>query len=109
MIGFSGFRCHRLVKFPAMPLNELYLAVLPVIHLTPVGPFGFGLTEQVLTLLPGRDLATVFYKDEVDAYIATFQNRANKYLAGGHVSGYDLELIDTEDDRVVVKVVQRVG
>jgi hypothetical protein len=27
-------------------------------------------------------------------------------VAGGHVSGYDLEVIGTEDDRVVVKVVQ---
>jgi len=92
-----------------MPSNELYLCVLPLIHLTPVGPLGFGLTEQVLTLLPGRDLATVFYKDEVEAYVTTFKNRADKYLAGGHVKGYDVEIIDTEDSRVVVKVVQRVG
>ena len=92
-----------------MPLNDLYLVVLPVIHLTPVGPLGFGLTEQVLTLLPGRDLATEFFKDEVEGYVTTFQNRADKYLAGGHVKGYDVEIIETEDDRVVVKVVQRVG
>ncbi len=88
-----------------MPSNELYLVVLPIIHLTQA----FGLTEQILTLLPGREMATEFYRDEVDGYIATFKNRANQYLIGGHVKRYDAELQDIGDNRVVVKVVQVVG
>jgi hypothetical protein len=40
-----------------MRQNKLYLAVLPLIHLTPVGPLGFGLTEQTLTLFPDKNLA----------------------------------------------------
>ncbi len=92
-----------------MPSNELYLVVLPMIHLTPVGPLGFGLTEQVLTLLPSSELATEFHKDDVEGYITAFKNRANKYLAGGRVQGYEVEVIDTKDDLVIVKVVQRVS
>ncbi len=96
-------------KICTMPDNELYLVVLPLIHLSNVGPLGFGLTEQVLTLLPGREMATEFHKDEVESYLITFRNRANKYLAGGHVKGYEVETVDIDDERVVVRVVQRVG
>jgi hypothetical protein len=88
-----------------MPRNELYLCVLPIIHLTET----FGLTEQVLTLLPGREMATEFYRDEADSYVATFRNRANKYLTGGHVKSYDVVIEDIGESRVVVKVVQNVG
>ena len=91
-----------------MPTNDLYLAVLPLIHLTPVGPLGFGLTEQTLTLLPGRELATEFHKDQVEGFIATFEKRT-KYLTGGHVTGYDIHREPTEDGRVVVRVVQHVA
>jgi hypothetical protein len=93
------------LKFPAMPSNDLYLVVLPVIHLTET----FGLTEQVLTLLPGREMATEFFRDDVDGYVATFKNRANKYLTGGHVKSYDVVVENIDDKRVVVKVVQNVG
>jgi len=62
------------------PSNELYLAVLPLIHISTTGPVGFGLTEQTLTLFPDRSFATEFFPDEVDGYVRTFKNRADKYL-----------------------------
>ena len=51
--------------------NELYLAVLPLIHMSS------GLTEQTLNLFPDRDFATEFFPDEVEAYMSMFQTRAN--------------------------------
>jgi hypothetical protein len=89
--------------------NELYLAVLPLIHLTTVGPMGFGLTEEVLTLLPGREMATRFHRAEVEKYISTFQNRT-QYITGGRVRGYELRLQQDEgSDLVIVQVIQLVG
>lgn len=88
-----------------MPSNELYLAVLPLIHL---GSNEFGRTEETLTLFPDKNFATQFFPDEVDSYITTFQNRI-KYLTGGHVTGYEIRKEDQEDGRVVVKVIQNVG
>jgi len=81
-----------------MPNNELYLVVLPIIHLTQA----FGLTEQVLTLLPGREMATEFFRDEVHIYISTFNTRANQYLTGGHVQRYESQIVDVGNNRVVV-------
>lgn len=89
--------------------NELFLAVLPLIHITNTPYSGFGLTEQVLTLLPNRDFATAFFPDEVEGYILTVKNRAEKYLGGGHVLGYEFSKVETDDGRVIVRVVQRVG
>jgi hypothetical protein len=89
-----------------MPSNELYLTVLPLIHLS---QNEFGRTEQTLTLFPDKDFATQFFPDEVQGYIATFENRANKYLTGGHVKGYEVSTVPTEDGRVIVRVVQNVG
>jgi hypothetical protein len=86
-----------------MPSNDLYLVVLPLIHLDT------GLTEQTLTLLPGRNFATEFFEDEVQGYILMFKNRGNKYFTGGHVTGYDVHTEETEDNRVIVRVVQNVG
>jgi hypothetical protein len=91
-----------------MPLNRLYLAVLPLIHTSTVGPIGFGLTEQTLTLFPDRNLATEFYPDEADSYLITFKNRADKYLTGGHVTHYDVSTEPTDDGRVIVVVIQHV-
>ncbi len=88
--------------------NTLYLCVLPLIHITTNQVLGFGLTEHTLTLLPDRNLATEFFPDEVDGYIATFKNRA-KYLTGGHVIGYDLHQETTESGRVIVRVMQNVS
>jgi hypothetical protein len=91
-----------------MPTNRLYLAVLPLIHMTPVGPFGFGLTEQTITVFPDRNLATEFYPDEAEHYVLTFKNRADKYLTGGHVTKYDVSTEPTDDGRVIVVVIQHV-
>jgi hypothetical protein len=91
-----------------MPSNKLYLAVLPLIHMTAVGPLGFGLTEQTLTLFPDKNLATEFFPDEVEGYMTTFKNRADKYLTGGHVSHYGVSTEATADGRVIVVVIQHV-
>ncbi len=83
--------------------NDLYLVVLPLIHLSS------GLTEQTLTLLPSKDFATEFFPNEVDGYVDTFTNRANKYLTGGHVTGYEIRKVQTSSGRFVVQVIQNVG
>jgi len=89
--------------------NELFLAVLPLIHITATPYTGYGLTEQTLTLFPDRRFATQFFLDEVDNYIIAFESRAQKYLTGGHVTGYELHKEETKDGRVIVRVVQHVG
>jgi hypothetical protein len=104
-----------------MPTNTLYLAVLPIIHLThfsgpPVLPFlrpggtvqAPQVTEQVLTLFPDRNFATKFYPDEVELYI-NFFSQVVQSLTGGHVSGYQVTAQPTDDGRVVVMVEQYVG
>jgi len=65
--------------------NELYLVVLPLIHLTE----RVGLTEQVLTLFPEKRYATKFFPEQVDTHISLFQNRTGN-LSGGHVTGYEV-------------------
>ena len=82
--------------------NELYLVVLPTISLAN------GKVEQILTLLPEKNFATVFFKDEVDAFVRMFENRT-EYLVGGHVKSYDFAREETESGRVIVKVIQNVG
>lgn len=89
-----------------MASNELFLTVLPIVHL---GINQFGLTEQVLTLFPDRGFATEFFPDEVDSYIQTFKARAGKYLTGGHVTSYEFERIQTQENRVIVRVFQNVA
>jgi hypothetical protein len=88
-----------------MPNNDLYLAVLPLIHISKNQPFG--LTEETLTLLPERKFATEFFPDEVDGFIATFRNRI-PLLTGGHVTGYEIYPEETDSGRVIVRVVQNV-
>ena len=91
-----------------MPTNELYLTILPLIHVSVNQALGFGLTEQTLTLFPDRNFATEFFPDEVDGYIATFEQR-QKYLTGGHVTGWEIHKDPTADGRVVVRVIQHVA
>ena len=86
-----------------VPSNSLYLAVLPIIPLNNES----SPTEQVLTLLPDRNLATAFFADEVDWYIDTFKNRSST-LSGGHVTGYVLDQEVEDDGRVYVRVIQNV-
>jgi len=83
--------------------NELYLAVLPLVHLDT------GRTEQTLTLFPEKAFATEFFKDEVELYITMFKSRANKYLVGGHVKAYEFHAETKQNGRVIVRVVQDVG
>jgi len=85
--------------------DDLYFVVLPVIRMG--GP-NIGLTEQILTLMPGEDLATLFFPDEVERYLLFFKNRMG-HLTGGHVKGYDFFEEPTEDGRVRVRVIQSVG
>ena len=85
-------------------LNNLYLAVLPMIHM---GETNFGFTEQVLTLLPDRNFATEFHADEAEKYVQLFKNRLG-HLTGGNVVGYSFEIEPTDDDRVIVRVDQSV-
>jgi hypothetical protein len=89
--------------------NELFLAVLPLIHISTTAYLGYGMTEQTLTLFPDRRFATEFFDDEVDNYILAFESRAQKYLTGGHVTGYNVNKVQTEPGRWIVRVVQRVG
>jgi hypothetical protein len=83
-------------------VNELYLTVLPLIHLKD------GATEQVLSLTPDRTFATEFFPDEVDLYITFFKNR-EQYLVGGHVKSYTLNKENTAKGLIVVRVTQNVG
>jgi hypothetical protein len=46
--------------------NELYLLVLPLVHMSN------GLTEQTLTLFPDRNFASHFDGDDVDNFISFF-------------------------------------
>lgn len=87
-----------------MATNELYLAVLPLVHLGS----NFGLTEQTLTLFPDKDFATEFFPDEVQNYILVFQSRADKYLTGGHSKRFEFFTEEANDGRVIVRVVQHV-
>lgn len=85
--------------------NELYLTVLPLIHL---GQRDFGLTEETLTLLPDKNFATEFFPEEVEGYIATFKNRI-KFLIGGRSKDYRVFPEETANGRIIVRVVQDVG
>jgi hypothetical protein len=82
--------------------NELYLVVLPTISLAN------GKVEQILTLLPEKNFATVFFRDEVEQFVRMFKSR-EEFLVGGHVKSYDFEQEETESGRVIVRVTQNVG
>jgi hypothetical protein len=89
--------------------NELYLAVLPLMHMSSVH-WTLAPTEQVLTLFPDKKFATAFFPDEVDDYITLFKAHAER-LTGGHVTGYRCvkEPSDQGAERVIVKVMQDVA
>ena len=80
--------------------NDLYLAVLPLVHLTPNQFFGYGLTEETVTLFPDRNFATHFFPDEVDAYIEAFKSRT-QWQVGGHSKGYEFFKERTPEGRVI--------
>jgi hypothetical protein len=85
--------------------NVLYFAVFPQIV---VSGSSFGRTEQILTLVPDRNFASAFSKDEVEAYIQVFKNRLS-HITGGHVTGYDVEEIPATGGRVYVQATQHVS
>jgi hypothetical protein len=89
-------------------INVLYLAVMPLVHISENPLIGYGLAEQTITLVGKKELATVFFLDEVDVYITAFQWRAEKYFVGGHVIGYEYFKENTDDGRVIVRVHQNV-
>ncbi len=83
--------------------NELYLAVLPLMHM-------FDSTQPVedfLTFFPDKNFATNFFPDEVKGTIVILKKRLQS-LTGGHVIGYDIEQEPTEDGRFIIKVTQNV-
>jgi hypothetical protein len=84
--------------------NVLYLTVLPMVN---VGNNEFGVVQQFLTLMPEKNFATLFFKDEVTGFIQTFKNRL-KYFVGGHVKGYEFYEEPQPDGRVIVRVIQYV-
>ncbi len=89
-----------------MLINNLYLAVIPIVHLTE----RYGFTEQVLTLFPDSQFATLFHPDEVDGYLNLFQSRAEKYLKGGNVISYKFEKENVVGTGLVrVQVIQNVA
>ena len=90
-------------SLPKSSSNELYLVVLPLIHVSS------GVTEQTLTLFPDKNMATEFFPDEVETYVTMFLSRANKYLAGGHVTDYTVHREQTALGRVIVRVIQNVS
>jgi hypothetical protein len=83
-------------------VNQLFLTVLPMIHLEN------GKTEQVITLTSDRTSATEFFPDEVDLYVNFFQARI-PYLIGGHVTGYNITKENTAQGLVIVRVTQNAG
>jgi hypothetical protein len=88
--------------------NVLYLVVQPIVHITENPILGYGLAEQIITLVADREHASVFFPDDVDAYITAFQWRAEKYFVGGHVTGWEFFKDDSGDGRVIVRVHQNV-
>jgi hypothetical protein len=87
-----------------MPLNRLYVSIIPMIHLTD----RFGLTEQVMTLFPDKNFATLFRPDEVDNYLHLLKNRAETYLRGGNVTDYEFQTEADGTGMVRVVVIQHV-
>jgi hypothetical protein len=86
----------------AQSSNELYLMVMPTISLSN------GQTDQLITLIGDKNLATEFFADEVSSIELMFKNRT-QYFSGGHVTGYSLSHEPTESGRIVVKVLQHVA
>ncbi len=82
-------------------LNELYLAVLPMIRLGE-SPYP---VEEVLTLYPDKNFATNFFPDEIGFFLNLIKKRT-QHLMGGHVVRYDFATEQMEDGRQIVRVTQ---
>jgi len=82
--------------------NELYVVVLPMMSMDT------GKSEEIMTLMGEKSLATRFFPDQVEDYEAMFR-RMTKNLTGGHVKGFEISQEETESGRVVIKVMQNVA
>jgi hypothetical protein len=86
---------------PKLTQNELYLAVLPLVHYSRL--FSGERYEEVMTLVPDRNFATEFRADEVERYIQTFRNAAEEKY-GGPVRLFNYKRENTPEGRVCVLV-----
>jgi hypothetical protein len=82
--------------------NELYLMVMPTVSLST------GKTDQIITLIGDKNLATEFFEDELRPIELMFKDRT-QYFSGGHVTGYEFSHETTGSGRVIVKVLQNVA
>lgn len=107
-----------LLEFPAMPSNELYVAVLPLMRIPPLsyGPRirlpgvvrTSGSVEQFMTLFPSKEFASEFFPDEAEYYLDLVRSYVNS-ITGGRVIRYEVSPENTADGRIIVKVVQYVS
>jgi hypothetical protein len=81
--------------------NDLYLAVLPLVHYS--RHFSGERFEEVMTLVPDRNFATEFSPVDVDTYIQTFRNAAEEKF-GGPIRRFAYTKYSTDDDHVFVVV-----
>jgi hypothetical protein len=81
--------------------NDLYLAVLPLVHYS--RHFAGETFEEVMTLVPDRNFATEFKAEVVDRYIQTFRNAAEEKF-GGPIRRFKYDKHPTSDGRVYVVV-----
>jgi hypothetical protein len=81
--------------------NDLYLAVLPLVHYS--RHFAVETYEEVMTLVPDRNFATEFRVEEAGQYIQTFRNAAEEKF-GGPVRRFNYETYDAGNGRVYVVV-----
>ena len=88
---------------PGSGENELYLAVLPLVHYSRF--FAGERYEEVMTLVPDRNFATEFRQDEADRYIQTFRSAAEEKY-GGPIRKFNYFKRVTDDGRVFVVVTQ---
>jgi hypothetical protein len=88
---------------------DLYLSVLPLVHISDTPFMRQGHTEQVLTLFPDKNFATEFYPEQVEGYVEVFRVNALRHLVAGRVTGYEFHPEKTEDGLVIVRVTQNVS
>ena len=87
---------------PSLPgENELYLAVLPLVHYSRL--FAGERFEEVMTLVPDRNFATEFHPQEVDRYVQTFRNAAEEKY-GGPLRQFNYQVVPVDNGRVYVVV-----
>lgn len=81
--------------------GDLYLAVLPLVHYSRF--FAGERFEEVMTLLPERNFATEFLRNDAPLYIQTFRNAAEEKY-GGPVRRFNYTAYDAGNGKVYVVV-----